>query len=347
MYRGEYQLVGSELSFFSRKLEAQLRYQGIPWQWMFKTEERRETLEKRAATHFIPLLLTPDKWLLHDTIAIGPFLNDRFNNCPVIPATPLQRGACFILEDAFNHWLGRVCVHSRWCYPDNVRWVGPRFAANMMLDRSIEEPFSDEELTRLEPFGQHMLDSFGRSACEFNGVGPDQCGAVQADFANMMKALRTHLTQSEFLLGDRPCLADFALAGACRGHFLCDPEPLSWVGDDREWLTDYTGRCFSACPSPAPQWPGDDALPDSLNAVLDYLQHSYFVSASANIAAGRAGQKFYDYDIGLGNVHARTQKRLNMAREHVRDELVSVGAADHNGLRRTFGSRGILGYYLD
>ena len=31
MYRGDYGLVGIELSMFSRKLEAQLRFQNIPW----------------------------------------------------------------------------------------------------------------------------------------------------------------------------------------------------------------------------------------------------------------------------------------------------------------------------
>lgn len=41
MYRGEYALVGSELSFFTRKLEDQLRFQRIPWHWQFKTEARR------------------------------------------------------------------------------------------------------------------------------------------------------------------------------------------------------------------------------------------------------------------------------------------------------------------
>ena len=30
MYRGTYALIGSELSMFTRKLEAQLRYQNIP-----------------------------------------------------------------------------------------------------------------------------------------------------------------------------------------------------------------------------------------------------------------------------------------------------------------------------
>ena len=73
MYPGEYTLIGTELSFFTRKLEAQLRFQRIPWRYQFKTEARREALETKAGTHFIPLLSTPDRWLLQDTISIGPF----------------------------------------------------------------------------------------------------------------------------------------------------------------------------------------------------------------------------------------------------------------------------------
>ena len=61
MYQGDYQLIGSELSFFTRKLEAQLRYQQIPWCYLFKTEERKAELEAKSGTHFIPLLMTPDK----------------------------------------------------------------------------------------------------------------------------------------------------------------------------------------------------------------------------------------------------------------------------------------------
>ena len=31
MYQGDYQLIGSEMSFLTRKLEAELRCQQIPW----------------------------------------------------------------------------------------------------------------------------------------------------------------------------------------------------------------------------------------------------------------------------------------------------------------------------
>jgi glutathione S-transferase len=221
MYRGDYQLIGSEMSFFTRKLEAQLRCQQVPWSYLFKTEERKAELEAKAGTHFIPLLMTPDKWLIHDTIAIGPMLSDRFRERAVVPETPLQRACCFVLEDAFNHWLGRVCVHSRWCYPDNVAWVGPRFGLNMMLDRSIDEPVSEDELKQLAPVGPMMYEGFGKNVCEINGVGPDQAAAVRGDFKNMLEALSIHFADNDFLLGARPCLADFALAGASKAHFVC------------------------------------------------------------------------------------------------------------------------------
>jgi glutathione S-transferase len=346
MYQGEYQLVGSEMSFFTRKLEAQLRFQDIPWRWQFKTEARKAELEARAGTHFIPLLATPDKWLLNDTIAIGPMLNDRFRERPVIPASPLQRACCFILEDAFNHWLGRVCVHSRWCYPDNVAWVGPRFGANMMLDRSIETPFSAEELEQLAGIGPMMYEGFGKHACEYNGVGAEQADAVQADFQTMLDALATHFAAHDFLLGSRPCLADFALAGASKAHFICDPTPLSWLGKHRDMLFDYTGRFFGDRDTTTASWPPGDQVPATLSGILGYLQGTYFQFATANIAAGLAGEKYYEYDYGFGPTRARTQRRLNAARLHVQDELLRLGADTNADIQKLFAGRGILEHYL-
>ena len=346
MYRGDYQLIGSELSFFTRKLEAQLRCQQIPWRYLFKTEERKAELEAKAGTHFIPLLMTPDKWLIHDTIAIGPMLSERFKKRAVIPTTPLQRACCFILEDAFNHWLGRVCVHSRWCYPDNIAWAGPRFGANMMLDRSIDEGLSATELEQLAPIGTMMYKGFGKAVCEANGVGPQQAAAVQGDFKNMLDALATHFADNDFLLGDRPCLADFALAGASKAHFICDPEPESWLGQHRDMLYKYTNQFFGDWQGELAPWPADDRVPETLSTLLDYLQGSYYQSAPANIAAGLAGEKFYEYDYGFGTTHARTQKRLNVARLHVQDELLKAGAADNRQVKALFAERGILEYYF-
>lgn len=346
MYRGDYGLVGVELSMFTRKLEAQLRFQKIPWYWHFKTMEATAEIEARVGTRFIPALITPDKWMIHDTIAVGPLLNDRFCETPVIPGTPLQKACCFILEDVCNHWLGRVAVHTRWCYPDNVAWVGPRFGANTVLNRSIDEPLTAQELTELAPIGQMMYDGFGKSVCEVNGVGPDQEEAVHGDYTNMLSALATHFADNDFLLGPRPCIADFALAGTCKAHFVTDPVPHAWLGEYREVMEAYTERLFGVEDFSTQNWLADDQVPESLQVVLDYFQRTYFKFASANIAAGHAGEKYYEYDYGFGPTRARTQRRLDMARLHVQDELQRLGAAGSDAVQALFAGRGILEHYL-
>lgn len=346
MYRGKYGLVGNEMSMFTRKLEAQLRFQQVPWYWHFKTQEGAAIIEARTGSRFIPALITPEKWMIHDTIAIGPLLNDRFRSIPVIPASPLQRSCSFVLEDVFNHWLGRICVHTRWCYPDNVTWVGPRFGANMLLNRSIEEPFTDQELVDLASVGDMMYQDFGKSVCEVNGVGPDQEEAVRGDYSNMLAALEAHFSQHQFLLGPRPCLADFALAGACKAHFVTDPVPKGWLGTYETMLCDYTERLFGKYDFSECDWLADDKVPETLTVILDYVEKTYYRFASANVSAGLAGEKYYEYDYGFGVTQARTQRRLNLARLHVQDELLQLGASANEAITELFRGRGILEYYL-
>ena len=347
MYQGSYELIGSELSFFTRKLEAQLRFQQIPWRYRFKTQERSAELEARAGTHFTPLLQTPDRWLLNDTIAIGPLLNDRFSERAVIPDTPLQRATCFILEDAFNHWLGKSCVHSRWCYPDNVSWVGIRFGANLMLDKSIDAPISEQELETVSSLGQMMLNSFGMRACEVNGVGPDAEPMVKADFKTMLNVLAKHFERNAFLLGPRPCIADFALAGAFKAHYTLDPEPRSWLGEHKAALSNYTNRLFANPTSELEPWLADDQLPESLTAILDYLQTSYFSYAIANKEAVSAEAKHVQFNYGgFGEIQARSARRLNLARLHVADELTRCGAKQNAAIQTTYSGTNILDYYF-
>lgn len=346
MYQGEYRLIGGELSLFSRKLESQLRFQRVPWRWKFKTQDRSPEIEARTGTHFIPVLETPDNWMIHDTISIGPMLSQRYPEFSVVPETPLQRASAFILEDVFNHWLGRSCVHTRWCYPDTVDWVGLRLAANMLLDRSIDEPFTQDEQVQFADFGQKMYAAFGKGVCDYNGVQADQAEAVRADFHLMLDVLSSHLTQNDFLLGPRPCLADFALAGAFKAHYITDPEPLTWLAEHRDVLVGYTERFFANEPIHPSEWMPHDEVPETLPTLLDYVQGSYLRFATANIAAGLAGEKYYEYDYGFGPTKARTQRRLNKARLHVQDELRRIGAGNHERVTDLYGDRGILDHYL-
>mgnify|MGYP005678512687 FL=1 len=340
MYKGVYTLIGQELSMFTRKLEAQLRYQHIPYQWEIKNQENTESINSRVGTHFIPILKTPDGWMLNDTISIGPFLHDRFNNCPVIPSASAQRGGCFVLEDFFNHWYPRHALHSRWCYPENVVITGQRFGNNVLLGKHIDAELSDEEKLQVKDFGEVMHSSFGAAACEVQGAGPEKSSAIKADFARLLRLLVDHFKHHDFLLGSRACLADFALAGPFVAHFLLDPEPRAWLGGDLQAMEEYVARVWSGARSDS-DWPTNDQLPDTLFPIFDYARKHYQVFAGQSIAAAGRKEKFFELDLGDGPFVARSMKRLEKARMHVQDELLQANS-DTSSLTDC----GVMDFYL-
>ncbi len=326
MYRGTYTLIGSELSMFSRKLEAQLRYQAIPHRWQFKTLARTPQLETRAQTRFIPLLQTPDGWLLHDTIAVGPMLDARFPAVPVIPTTPAQRGACFVLEDFFNHWFPRHALHARWCYPEDIAAAGQGFGANMVFDQSKDVPLTAAQQAELTGFGQGMVESFGAFACRVQGADADQSHAIRADFDQLMGLLADHFRHHPFLLGGRACLADFIVVGVLVAHFLQDPSPRAWLGPQLQDFEAYVQRVWAADNGGA--WPADDSLPQTLQPLFAHAVHHYHRFALASIEAAARGERTFVLDLGHGPFTARAMKRLEKARLHVKDELEQCGTAD-------------------
>jgi glutathione S-transferase len=340
VYRGIYTLIGQELSMFTRKLEAQLRYQGIPYQWQYKGQENGAAVESRAGTRFIPVLETPDGWFISDTISLGPLLHDRFHEIPVIPESSAQRGACFVLEDFFNHWFPRHALHSRWCYPENVVVAGQGFAMNTLLGKSIDEIPDESERAKIAGFGQMMLTSFGFAACEVQGAGPDKKLHIQNDLVQIMSLLRGHFEHHEFLLGGRACLADFALVGPLKAHFLQDPEPRSWLGDNLVALEHYVDRVWRGAQADT-NWLADDKIPVTVLPLFEHALNTYQRFARSSLEAAGKGEKFFELDLGDGPFTARSMKRLEKARLHVQDELQRCGAPTSS-----LQSYGIMDFYL-
>ncbi len=341
MYRGTYTLIGSELSMFTRKLESQLRYQNIPHIWKYKGIGGGGELEKRAGTRFIPLLETPDGWLLNDTIAIGPMLSARFREAPVLPETPIQRAASFIIEDYLNHWFPRHALHSRWIDLDNAMDAGKHFGVNMLLGKSIEDDLTSEEAEKVAGMGKVMRDSFGLGACDVQGAGADKAEEVQRDFDTMMGLFKQHFAAHDFLLGDRACLADFALAGPAKAHFIQDPLPISWLAaqDNEAMLRAFVDRIYEGKEAGTSYLSGDE-IPETLVPILEHARSNYQPFARASIEAAMRGEKTFELDLGQGPFTARSMKRLDKARLHVRDELQGLALAGS-----ALESAGVLGLY--
>jgi hypothetical protein len=208
-----------------------------------------------------------------------------------------------------------------------VTVTGRRFGANVLLGKQIETELTHEEERQIAGFGEIMLNEFGAKACEVQGAGPDQSDAIKADFADLLELLVAHFNDHHFLLGERACIADFALVGPFAAHFLLDPEPRSWLGDHLTLLEDYVARVWAGAQADE-KWTKNDELPETLWPIFEYIVTSYHIFAETSIAAAGQGQKFFELDLGYGPFVARSMKRLEKVRLHVQDEILRSNCMD-------------------
>ena len=80
-----YVLYGPDPSAFTRKLEAALVFYGAPFARVREIGEERAQLQLRAGTHQVPVLRTPENWVLADSTPIMALLDGRFPRRRLFP----------------------------------------------------------------------------------------------------------------------------------------------------------------------------------------------------------------------------------------------------------------------
>lgn len=270
-----YTVYGGELSLFTRKLEAALTFYGADFQRAAKNEDNRQLIETRAGTHQVPVLLTPENWMIADTTPLMAMLDGRFARRAMFPSGALGV-LVHVLEEHFDEWIARVMVHYRWHYPESAR-----FAAERMAEGNSQVV-------------ERMLD-WGPRACRATGTDSQhQRDAVEAEYLRILEAAEAQLKQSAFLLGDRPTALDCIVLGGLRAHTNMDPDPKRVVANFPT-VVEWAERR-------ADQWQGDGELaPVSAPTpfaehVLSEMPSTYQPYVLANRDAQHAGAKAFHID---------------------------------------------------
>ena len=84
-----YTVYGGELSLFTRKLEAAMIFYGAEFELRPKNVDNRKEIEQRSGTHQVPVLHTPENWMIGDTTPLIQLLDSRFPNRRLLPEGPL------------------------------------------------------------------------------------------------------------------------------------------------------------------------------------------------------------------------------------------------------------------
>ncbi len=280
-----YKVYGTKRSYFTMKLESAMTYYGVPWLHVTKGPEVTEMVETRSATHQIPVLQTPENWMINDTTPIISMMDARYPMRRLVPTGPLGVLA-HLVEEFMDEWLSRTMVHYRWNYDDSAKEVVTAMLGEVLPDAS------EETITQM----QQMLYTFGKKACRANGLDSDhQKNKTEEEYEGILAAAQEQLSKTPFLLGNRPCVVDAVFLGGLKAHMYVDPAP-------REMLENYPGL-IGWLENRADQWDGSgELLPfpessDFARYILKLMQSTYLNYQKANTVAVKNGDKAFVTEI--------------------------------------------------
>lgn len=266
-----FRLFGSELSPYSVKVRAVLRFKGLEFEWLPRSTARQEEFARYAKLPLIPVLVDADDNALQDSTPIVEALEREFPEPGITPEAPALAFMSALIEDYADEWLNKAMFHYRWTYPEDQASAAKRIVT--MLFEGEEAPDGMEETVRTRMAGRlHHV-----------GSSPETAGLIEASFARVLGLLEPMLGANPYLLGGRPSLADFGLAGQL-WTLASDPTPGAIINAQAVNVKAWLRRMES------PKVEGDFApaasLRDALVGLLrQELGATYLPWMAANAAA--------------------------------------------------------------
>ncbi len=310
--RTEYTVYGGALSYFTRKLEAAMLLYGAPFHVEAKGRGNREAVEQRAAWHRIPVIQTPEDWMIGDTTPILQLLDTRYPQRRMFPTGPLGV-LVHVVEEYFDEWLPRTALHYRWQRDESTRFV---------VSAMIRSANPDADEKAVDAAIESGIASWGRRACRATGVDSEvQQRAAEQEYARLLAGLDRQLASTAFALGDRPSAVDAVLLGGLRAHFLHDPAPRSVV-ELYPRIVEWTEKGADAW-SGGGDWAPFPESTEFARAVLAEARETYRPFVLGNRRALERGDKAFVIEIYGEPVSYLAREYPEQSRLMIRDRIAS------------------------
>jgi glutathione S-transferase len=252
-----YVLYGSEVSLFSGKARAYLRWRGADFEERLATRDvYQNVILPKVGWPVIPVVEMADGALVQDTTDIIETIEARTPDGPrAIPTGPVQQVVSRLLDLFGDEWLVIPAMHYRWNY--NEDWIYGEFGRTSAPDAPPAEQYA---------IGKKNGERF-KGAVPMLGVNADTIPGVEAAYEAFLKDMTQHLRYHAYVLGDRPSLGDFALNGPLYAHLLRDPESGRLMEKLAPKVADYVRR-VQAGGTGGGDLVADDAVPQTLEPIL-------------------------------------------------------------------------------
>lgn len=299
-----YDLFVFHRSYFCGKMLAYLRYKEIPHRPIYKDLATiGATLTEHTGLRQLPVIRTPEGQWMNDTTPMMEWFENRYSDHSVLPDDPVNAFLTRLLEDYADEWLWRPAILSRWESREDRSYYQSLFVHEFLGGFWSKNRFSRVIAGRLVL--KHQRDKFLYG----DGLTAENREHVWSIYTNILNRLETIFQQQPYLLGDKPCLADFGFFGSMFWHFGNDPAPNRIMQDRAPGVYEWVARLWNMTASKAENSSFQTVpcqAPSHWGALLEDVCKNYLPYLHANAQAYEKGlQRFNDSRDGFlyPNVH--------------------------------------------
>jgi len=229
------------LSYYTGKVRCYLRYKEVPFEEVLGSADVYEkVIVPKTGVRFVPVLITPSGEAVQDSTDIIDYVERKHPKFGVYPSTPRQRFVALLLEVFADEWLLLPAMHHRWNFLEQRKFVVTEFAKSAFPNVRTED--------EIKQLGEQVSTRFAGSLA-YLGITAKTTVAIERLYLELLQYLNVHFQHHLYILGNKPCLADFALMGPLYAHLFRDPLPGSIMKIKAPHVAEWVERMNDMLPS--------------------------------------------------------------------------------------------------
>lgn len=280
-----YVMHGLSHSYFTGKLQAYFHAKGLSYQFVEMDIADFRQCAKVTGVAQMPQVETPTgEWLTDSTPTIA-HLEATVSGPSFTPSSPATNFISLVLEDLFDEWFWRPALYYRWAFAPDMHLMSRQLANTMIRDLPLP----------LFLRKQFILRRQRRVYLSGDGITAQTKRQVETLYLESLDALEAIFSKRPYLMGERPCQADFGLFGPFFRHYSADPTPLAIMRERAPKTLEWVGRLWALRPSDLDGAAPVADVPSDLAPLLLMASRDYFPYLDANAKAFESKTKMVRY----------------------------------------------------
>ncbi len=294
----------AEMSYFSGKMEAYLRYKEIPFERrVVGMKVMRDEVLAATGLMKVPVIRMANGQWLKDTTPMIEWLDSQYPDPPVIPKDPALRFLSKLVEDYADEWCWRAALYWRWRPTESRKLLMSRIGSEVLGD------FPAPNWLAGWYFGRRQIATYLTG----DGMTAETEPHIKQHYLDLLDSMSAILEDQPYLLGSHPTLVDIGLFGPMFRHYAEDPTPSRVMQERAPAVSAWVGRVWNARGS---QLPAERTLSDFSHRGWDYflkeIVQTYWPFLLRSAEAWKAGKKRVDH-----RAHGVTYKGLRVVHYRV------------------------------